>query len=272
MIELNTEELKKIQLDMLCEIHKFCEVNGITYYLWCGTLLGAIRHNGFIPWDDDVDVAMPRKDFERFMKSFDNERYGAYSCETSGIYPYTIGKAYDKSTIKKEPVYFKKGYSIGVDIDIFPLDVVGDYTKVEESLALRTSLLKKWHKSMFKFNKTKHPLKFVKRAGYSMICGMQRMFGYLDSNKLANEIVSLGNNIEGECKDYMTYADMTRKKPVYLKQEWFQKTLMHKFESYEFCVMSGYHEALTAYFGDYMELPPENERVPHHSFKAYKKI
>ena len=270
MTELTVDELKKVQLDLMCEIHRYCTENNLTYYLWGGTLLGAIRHNGYIPWDDDIDIAMPRKDYMYFVQNFNSEKYGAYSCETNELYPYPFAKAFNKTTVKKESVYFKKGYSIGVDVDIFPFDLVGDHDYVNSTVKKRTKLVKKWSKSMFKFNKTKNPLKLAKRVAYGTLCGVQRLFGGLDSNRIANEITSLGNRVDGDCGDFMSYADSCLKRPFFLKKEWLDGTVLHKFEEYEFCVMSGYHEALTAYFGDYMTPPPVEKQKAHHSFKAYK--
>ena len=75
MKEINTlEELKSIELDIMKKIHDFCERKGLTYYLAYGTMIGAIRHNGFIPWDDDIDIFMPREDYERFLKLFVEEQ------------------------------------------------------------------------------------------------------------------------------------------------------------------------------------------------------
>ena len=84
----DSSELMQIELEILTDIHNYCVANQLTYFLWGGTLIGAVRHNGFIPWDDDIDIAMPREDYCRFMKGYRSPRYIALSCETNRNYPY----------------------------------------------------------------------------------------------------------------------------------------------------------------------------------------
>ena len=122
MTEITLEEIKKIELDILSYVSDFCNNNNIKYYLWGGTLLGAIRHGGFIPWDDDIDIAMPRSDFELFLSKFDSENYGVSYCGIDCNHPYWHAKVYHKNTQKVEPIYYKGDFSIGIDIDVFVLD------------------------------------------------------------------------------------------------------------------------------------------------------
>ncbi len=269
--ELTTEELKSVELELMKEIHSFCVKNNIKYYLWGGTLLGAIRHNGFIPWDDDIDIAMPREDYMRFINSFDTERYGVKSCEKDVKYPYTFAKAYDKRTTKIEHMSYAQSEPIGVDVDIFPIDTVKDYEKVEKTLRKRKAKLKKWRLSLYKFQKTSSILKLCKRLFTSLVAKLGRALGFLKTNRLANKITELGIEIEGSSQDYMSYADSNLKKPYFMKNEWCENLVPHKFEDCEFLVMENYHEVLSTYFGDYMTLPPEEKRLTHHSFNAYWK-
>ena len=269
--ELTTEELKSIELELMKEIHSFCVKNNIKYYLWGGTLLGAIRHDGFIPWDDDIDIAMPREDYTRFVNSFDSEKYGVKSCEKDVRYPYTFAKAYDKSTIKMECMSYSQSDPIGVDVDIFPIDIVKNYENVEKTLKKRKTKLKKWQLSLYKFQKTSSVLKFIKRSVMSILASFGRGLGFLKTNKLANEISQLGEKIQGDCQDYMSYADSNLKKPYFMKNEWCKNLVPHKFEDCEFFVMENYHDVLSTYFGNYMTLPPEDKRATHHNFKAYYK-
>ena len=122
-----TEQQTKL-LYMFSWFHDFCEENQLRYYIIAGTMLGAVRHKGFIPWDDDIDVGMPRSDYEKLRaksKEFFNEKFVFEFPDSDNVeYPYLIGKLYDKSTtfIEKQRYVIKRG----IYIDIFPLDGVGN--------------------------------------------------------------------------------------------------------------------------------------------------
>lgn len=100
-----TDEMKHIQLDILKNVAKFCDENRIRYYLGFGTMLGAVRHKGFIPWDDDIDILMPRPDYLRFVKVFNksNDRYEVKSIEIDEAYWNTFAKVFDLQTYMEEP-------------------------------------------------------------------------------------------------------------------------------------------------------------------------
>ena len=115
------KELRGIQLDLLEEIHRFCQEHHIVYYLSSGTLLGAVRHGGYIPWDDDIDLYMPRESYERFVKEYtDTEgRFTLMEPRRSKHYFYTFAKLTDSRTMMVEDSY--TSYPIGVYVDIFHL-------------------------------------------------------------------------------------------------------------------------------------------------------
>ena len=121
MKEISDQELKRIELDILKVIHQFCKENGVDYYLCGGTLLGAVRHGGFIPWDDDIDIYMPRPDYERFISCFKEENYRVLTFRSTRGYPLPFVKVCDCRTVLRE----KLGPDIpecGVFVDVFPLD------------------------------------------------------------------------------------------------------------------------------------------------------
>ena len=119
------EELKHIELEVMKKIHEFCEENSIIYYLCFGTLIGAVRHDGFIPWDDDIDIYMKRDDYEKFLTLFPQKaeeldlNYANYM--TKPYYGRCFTKVFDNKTVLKEPQY-KTDDDIGVFVDIWPLD------------------------------------------------------------------------------------------------------------------------------------------------------
>ena len=123
----NLDELKKIELDIMIKIHQFCEKNNIKYYMIAGTLIGAIRHKGFIPWDDDIDIAMSREEYEKFLREF--PAYGeknnllAVNNRTNPYYGRPMTKVIDTRTCLMEPEY-RSDDPIGVFVDIWVMDGV----------------------------------------------------------------------------------------------------------------------------------------------------
>lgn len=125
--QLTTEEVKKMNLDILSVVADFCEKNGLRYWLYYGTLIGAIRHNGYIPWDDDIDIIMPRPDYEKFLKSFNQTSGSKYQVIEDRITPgyhTTFAKVHNPKTIIESE--FSNEMAFGVFIDIFPFDGVKD--------------------------------------------------------------------------------------------------------------------------------------------------
>lgn len=122
--ELTVEEHKKIALDILIEIAKFCDENKISYYLAYGTLVGAVRHKGFIPWDDDIDIQMPRNDYEKFVRRFNaGHKHLQVVSPTDNAAKHTFAKVIDTRTVKVENgINYKDNEYLGIDVDVFPLD------------------------------------------------------------------------------------------------------------------------------------------------------
>ena len=141
MKELSLEEIKQVELEILHYIDKVCKENGITYYLDCGTLLGAVRHQGFIPWDDDIDILVPRKDYEKLFGILkDDNCYKMIWYKNSPNYPLPYAKVCDCSTITEEREDQKVKTNYGVFVDIFPLDNYPDSKIVREMYILRLKM------------------------------------------------------------------------------------------------------------------------------------
>ena len=161
MREILLDELKKTQIEILDVVDTFCRENNINYWLDSGTLLGAIRHGGYIPWDDDIDIGMLRKDYDIFLKKFNekNERYKVYSIENNKNFPYPFGKVLDTHTILYEPN--EQGVKLSVNIDVFIYDNAPNDDKI----------INKMYKKRDFYNKIYHftissllPLKFVTKT------------------------------------------------------------------------------------------------------------
>ena len=259
MKELNLDECKKISLDILIDITDFCDLNDITYFLAVGTLLGAIRHKGYIPWDDDIDIMMPRPDYKRLLDEYD----GKYELlkPSEGLLYYA--KAYDPDTIKYEAdTDYRKNKPIGVDIDIFPLDGIVNDEKIIARLYKRECflemLLRLSNQPIFL---RKNPIKCVNRI-------IPRIIG---SKNIVRMIEKNAQTYAYEDSDYV--IRMRRSLNGFtgaLPKEVFEKDYA-EFEGHTFCIPRGYDAFLKAFFGeDYMELPPEDKRVVH-DFRCYRK-
>lgn len=254
-------ELKRIELGILEDIHNYCTLNGISYFLWGGTLLGAIRHDGFIPWDDDIDIAMPRNDYVRFMENYKSDRYKQYCCERNKDYPYCFGKVIDTYTFKKETV--RSNIQMGVDVDIFPIDDCFESCFSQRCLRKRRSIIFKWSQLAFQGGKSDLVKKFVKSA-LRMIISLSG-----STNGYANELNRLCEEKDVLPDKKMLFADSNIKKPLKLNAAWVETQMLHIFEDREFYIPVDYDSVLRTCYGDYMKFPPEEKRVTHHGFKAY---
>lgn len=263
MKELDLNSIKAIELDVMAQVHRFCEEHKLTYFLWGGTLLGAIRHNGFIPWDDDVDIAMPRSDYEYFLQYFHLENYDAFGCNTNKQYPHTFAKAFRRDTIKQEQMWQPAGYEIGVDVDIFPLDDFALDECSQGEIRRRKRMLNLWSQSISDYKEG--------RAPRAIIANILRFFLHGKANKLARKINRRAVRHSQQRKQFVLYADSNIKAPMLFDKELFAERELHRFEQYEFYICKGYDALLTQCYGDYMTPPPKEKQVTHHSFVAYKK-
>lgn len=258
---LTNEEIKKIGLEILINVTDFCEKNSILYFLSCGTLLGCIRHKGFIPWDDDVDIMMPRPDYNKFLELYKDEKYGLLK-PSDGRYYYA--KVYDKNTIKIEKMIDYKKYDyLGVDIDIFPLDgIVNDQKEIDRIMNKSKKLELLLRLSNQPIFYRKNPIKCVNRI-------LPRIIG---SKNLVKMIEKNAQTYRYEDSDYVTRIRNTPNgfAGALLKDKYIPP-IKKEFEGHMFNVPNDYDLWLTTFFGDYMSLPPEEKRNSHHNTECYYK-
>ena len=270
MKELDINGIKKHSFDVLCDIKRICEENGLRYSLSGGTLLGAVRHKGFIPWDDDIDIMMPRPDYEKFLEIAKNEVscFDLYSYETHGDgYLYPFAKACRKNTKVVENGIVNSSVTLGVYVDIFPIDGAGNslfqaklrgaWFLVLHGLSVtsnwekyRTSKLRKWYFE---------PLRYA--------C-------YLISKLLGKKFINKSLNRFARAKSFEKVRFAARMVGDYgtkeiLPKEVFDSFVTLSFEGEEFSAISDYDSFLSALYGDYMQLPPLQKQKTHHEFKAY---
>lgn len=250
--------LKAELLNMMRWFHSFCEKNGLRYYVLGGTMLGAVRHGGFIPWDDDIDVGMPREDYERLAELIDSDKYVLETPETQAKdFYYPFSKLYDTDTTLIENTKYK--IKRGIYIDIFPLDGIGDSR--DEA-----------HEN-FKTVKKYSDLLMLKIAGFRKGRRWYKNLGVALFRLLPMNPKRLLGKLVSQCKKY-SYADS-----LYvgnLVGAWGEREITHrdvmgtptlyKFEDMSVYGAQNADEYLSSLYGDWRKLPPEEKRVSHHDF------
>jgi lipopolysaccharide cholinephosphotransferase len=268
--ELTEEELKSTELQILTEVDLICRSHNIRYSIIGGTLLGAVRHQGFIPWDDDIDVVMPRPDFDRFVTyCMSNETPFDLKCiQTDSSYGSLHAKACDKKTILVDKnVGSRWDCHFGVFIDIFPLDGLGD-TLEEARKTFRKTTFKR--ELLVAANWKRYFRSHTHSAVYEPI----RLFMYLISRTVSNKKLILSLESEFRKKNFNKVKYCAPMSGSYREKEILPTSLhdnytLLKFENKEFYAISDYDKYLSSVYGNYMELPPVEKRVSHHTFNAY---
>ena len=262
----DVEEIRKILLDLACEVKKICEENNLRYYLSGGTLLGAVRHKGFIPWDDDIDMHMPRPDYEKFIEIY--YKVGGknvlHAQELNDRYQYSYIKLAARNTV----LYEKEAHSgveMGVYLDIFPIDGLGNGTedahKVFKKIKTPINLLMSYR--VDKFRKDVPFYKNVLVIGASIVA---HLFGV---KALSKKITTLAKTYDYDTSEYVgSFIDEVGDKRIYSKELYKGKCELD-FEGIKFSVPSGYKTILEMFYGDYMKLPPKEKQVLTHGYDAY---
>ncbi len=259
MIKMTSQEERQVQLEMLNAFVDFCNQNNLRYFLDAGTLLGAVRHNGYIPWDDDVDVGMPRCDHEKFLELAKDGFGGHYKVLTPENNHYVMAKILDTRTALIEfPETIRN--VISVYIDVYPKDGLLDKSKKSyrvckkvKNLAISYYVNKKL---IYTWKKSKNIIKKIFAfLGRTFLTEKQKQKPLIKLNKLARRY-------EFDNSPYcatIIAGGMQNCVPTKCLSEY----VLHDFEQYKFNIPVGYDEYLTALYGDYMVIPPENKRYVH---------
>ena len=261
---LSVKEIKVKQLYILDEVVKFCNENNITYFLCGGTLLGAIRHKGYIPWDDDLDLMMPRKDYEEFVDKFSHPDINLNSSRISDDYYYPFLKLEDKHTEMKEHIFIGQNRNLGVNIDIFPLDVMPNDSKALKAFLKRMFFLRK----CLKLKRVK--ITGVKVDDFLRKIGRKIMMRYT-VQEFNEKLTSAALKYKDQNTGYMGIVVWGYGRKEYCRTEIFDGKVEVEFEGKKYFAPVGYDEYLTNVYGDYMQLPPIEKQVRPHLFEAYVK-
>ena len=259
--KLSLQEEQELEFQILLNVDAFCKSNNIKYSLYAGTMLGAIRHKGFIPWDDDIDILMTRENYNKFISTYkSNENYSLVNYsnnpDCTGI---LFSKIFDNNTDAEEP-NTKKIPGEGVWLDIFPFDFVSDNKFKRKITAFHFMLISK----IIYSRTTKHnsfaykilKLLFFWKTNKSLYTSLDK---YSKKVKPSNFVKDL-TMING--RDFIR----DKKFPASLFLEYAEVEFMN----FKFPCLKQFKEVLTIEFGDYMTLPPINQRYSH-SMEAYRK-
>ncbi len=268
---MTTEETKAVEFDILSKFDDFCKAHSLSYFLAYGTLIGAVRHGGFIPWDDDIDIQMPREDYNRLLELF--PKLSPFSnlrliAPTDPDAEHTFIKITDERTVKVEAGHLYKSDSDyrGIDIDIFPLDgqPKSDKEYVKWYKRLRSVYRKIWISELEAEGDIKFSLRLAiavfkivriflpkRKKLLAKAAALHAMYPYSESEYV------------GCVESYFNGIGNRNPKSAY------EVGVTLPFEGRDFPVPSGYDQILTNMYGDYMKLPPGEAQVTHHTNKTY---
>ena len=255
------KHIHDIELMILKDLISFCEENDLTYFMYAGSLLGTIRHGGFIPWDDDLDVVMLREDFEKFKKLYSsNEKYELLTIESEKDYCYMFAKLSLKNTRFEEEWAKHLDFTIGINIDIFVLDDLSN-SKFKRSYQIKRSFLynRLLVTSRIKVDDLPFISKFVSHSMYYILNFLNVTPAKLN-RKCLNFLNSYADVNSEQVFDFSANAN---EYPLVYDKNDFKEVKKVKFEDIQVNVPKNYDKILTELYGDYMELPPEEERYNH---------
>lgn len=264
MKELSLREQQLIILDILKYFNNICKKYNINYTLCGGTLIGAIRHKGFIPWDDDIDIYIMREEYEKFLKIWGKEKNNFYILtdteDYNSISAGYVPKIYDNRTVLSKK---HSGMEYGLYIDIFVVD------HIPNNLTNSSKVLKRYRKYLFKSlamrNKSLNTNNIILKKGYLILSKIYFtiIMGILN---LIKRIYQNKTNILAPIYDMPIPLEK-----CIIPDKYFKTFIQVEFEGEFFPIFSEYDEHLRNYYGDYMKLPPEEERIPKHVNTAYLK-
>lgn len=263
-ISVSEQEKKKLQLveaKILDEVDRICKKHDLKYGLAYGTLIGAIRHNGYIPWDDDLDICMPRADFERFREICKTEldsRFFYQTQSTDSEYYHLFDKIRMNNTIFRETFLSDKNIHHGVYIDIFPIDNIPD------DINERRKQFKKFH-----FYRTGLMVKYLNlqaRTGKKKIFAaiLRAIYLPFSVQYLYNKAIEISKQYSNQnTNEVMSFYSPYKERDIFEREVW-SRFEYHEFENSKYLIPSEYDLILSKIYGRYMELPPKEQQITRH--------
>lgn len=258
--ELTLRELQLQTLNLMEDIHRFCVDNGIRYSIFSGTLLGAVRHKGFIPWDDDADIVMTRPDFDRFCKTFSSKsnRIIYYGNDRSAIACFARVVDVTKTKYWAERPWTRQ--DTGIWVDIFSIDGIGYSISHFES---RYYAMQRLKSIVYKFRRENH---FIIPEDTRWDIFKTYLAKILSINGVVPSVVTrlmvrnISKYVYDESEKVSEYTSFVGTPKVYDKTD-FEEYILYDFEGKQFYGIANYDKVLSTLYGNYMQLPPEKDRV-----------
>lgn len=274
MKELTIKEVQERSLDILSYIDEVCRKNQLKYSIFYGSLIGLERHSGFIPWDDDIDIVMLRTDYDNLIEILSKDsKFKLLSFETTDNYRYPFAKLVDTSTTIQSKQFF--GYEdldFGVFVDIFPIDGIPDSKSEQEKFQLECET--------YRLNMM-DTLGFAYARSYSLLKSIGKLIvrfpHHIKLKKIGNDEFWRSKYYEASKRykirdsKYCGYLEFININWGVFPVEWFKEYEDIEFEGRKYLAIKDRKKFLKLRYGDYMVMPPVNERVTHHPYAFYLK-
>lgn len=268
MLELSQQQLSElhaVQLELMEELRRLCEKHSLKFFALYGTLLGAVRHRGFIPWDDDLDLGMVRTDYEKLLEVTRTElsdRYFFQSVNSDDDYYSPLGKLRKNGTVFNERTSGTGRQHRGIFIDLFPLDAKPRHTAGQLIQRGSTYVLKR-----LLMIKGGYEIGFGRRGVRRMIRMLAALVSRITSRNWLSKSLDrqMTRFAEDRPRKYVSIAGPYSYDRQTIEAEWVNDLVEIRFENTTIPAFRQAHQYLTRMYGDYMELPPSSEQVGHHT-------
>lgn len=265
--ELGLHDVQKAALGILNFLDGLCSELGLRYWLAYGTAIGAIRHNGFIPWDDDIDICMPRSDYDKLLNYFFQNKeelypYVAVGPTAANPTPFLITRITDMRYVMKGE--FGDEVRLGSFVDVYPLDGLGNRRGDAERHKMKMKKLATDYFRAGNWDYYNRNTSAAKRAFKKAVSGFWGTAGTCYSR-----LIKEAAKFDFETSEFVSVVVGMTYLP-FCRRACFGGTIAVEFEGLKAPLPCGYDEILKTFYGDYMSLPPEQERVGRHFYKLYR--